>query len=233
MSADPRLTPNAHTITKLSYREAAELAHLGGRVLLPKSIRPVIEAGINLRVLNTFNPSPPGTLILADPNDLTADNPSGILKAVTAIRNQRLVNIEGRGMLGAPGIAGRALNAAAAAGANVLLIAQASSGQSLCFAVPTSALLRVLSELESCFEAELERRDIDRIWATEEVAILTVVGAGLRHSPGVAGKIFNILGEHEINVIAIAQGAPAVSISLVVDALDIQMAMNAVHSLIQ
>lgn len=233
MSADPRLTPDAHTIPKLSYREAAELAHFDGRVLHPKSIRPVIEAGINLRVLNTFNPSHPGTLILADPNGTPGDQTKGFLKAVTAIRNQRLVNIEGRGMLGVPGIAGRAFNAVAAADASVQMIAQASSEQSLCFVVPTNSLLRVLGELEACFEAELERRDIDRIWATEEVAIITVVGSGLRHSPATAGRIFECLGEREITVIAVAQGSPAVSISIVVDALDTQIAMNAIHSLIK
>lgn len=233
MSADPRLTPEAHTIAQLSYREAAELAHFGGRVLLPKNIRPVIEARINLRVRNAHNPSHPGTLILADPNGSPTENTDGIFKAVSAMRNHRLVNIEGRGMLGVSGIAGRAFSAVAAAGASLPLIAQASSEQALCFAVPNNALPRVLGELEATFEAELERRDIDRIWATEEIAILTVVGAGMRHSPGIAGRIFSVLAQHEINVIAVAQGSPAVSISVVVDALDTQIAMNAIHSLIK
>lgn len=233
MSADPRLMPEAHTIEQLSYREVAELAYFGARVLHPKSIRPVIEAGINLRVLNTFNPNHPGTLILADPNGQAGSQPNGKIKAVTVIRNQRLVTVEGRGMLGVPGVAARTFAAVAATGTSVPLITQASSEQSICFAVPGNAVQRVLSELESAFRVELERRDIDRIWATEEVVLITIVGAGMRSTPGIAGRIFSSLGQQEVNVIAIAQGSSEVSISVVVDALDTQLALNAIHSLIQ
>ncbi|HWQ84331.1 MAG TPA: aspartate kinase [Anaerolineales bacterium] len=236
MSADPRLAPEAHTIEQLSYREVAELAYFGARVLHPKSIRPVIEAGINLRVLNTFNPSHPGTLILADPNGgpagMTGVQTSGKIKAVTVIRNQRLVTVEGRGMLGVPGVAARTFAAVAATGTSVPLITQASSEQSICFAVPGNAIQRVLSELEASFKAELARRDIDRIWATEEVVIITIVGAGMRNTPGISGRIFSALGGRDVNVIAIAQGSSEVSISVVVDALDTQAALNAIHSLI-
>jgi len=232
MSADPRLTPEAHTIDHLSYREVAELAYFGARVLHPKSIRPVIEAGINLRVLNTFNPTHPGTLILADPNGQTGDKTSGQIKAVTVIRSQRLVTVEGRGMLGVPGVAARTFSAVAATGTSVPLITQASSEQSICFAVPSNAIQRVLGELDASFEVELARRDIDRIWSTEEVVIITIVGAGMRSTPGIAGRIFTALGQQEVNVIAIAQGSSEVSISVVVDALDMQAALNAIHGLI-
>ncbi len=232
MSADPRLTPEAHSIEQLSYREVAELAYFGARVLHPKSIRPVIEAGINLRVLNTFNPGHPGTLILADPNGQAGKQPNGKIKAVTVIRNQRLVTVEGRGMLGVPGVAARTFTAVAATGTSVPLITQASSEQSICFAVPGNAIQRVLSELETTFQVELARRDIDRIWATEEVVIITIVGAGMRSTPGIAGRIFSSLGQQEVNVIAIAQGSSEVSISVVVAALDTQLALNAIHSLI-
>lgn len=231
MSADPRLTPEAHTIDQLSFREVAELAYFGARVLHPKSIRPVIEAGINLRVLNTFNPTNPGTLILADPN-VPENRPNGKIKAVTVIRSQRLVTVEGRGMLGVPGVAARTFSAVAATGTSVPLITQASSEQSICFAVPSNAIQRVLSELDASFEVELARRDIDRIWSTEEVVIITIVGAGMRSTPGIAGRIFTALGQQEVNVIAIAQGSSEVSISVVVDALDMQAALNAIHGLI-
>ena len=194
-------------------------------------IRPVIEAGINLRVLNTFNPTNPGTLILADPN-VPENRPNGKIKAVTVIRSQRLVTVEGRGMLGVPGVAARTFSAVAATGTSVPLITQASSEQSICFAVPSNAIQRVLSELDASFEVELARRDIDRIWSTEEVVIITIVGAGMRSTPGIAGRIFTALGQQEVNVIAIAQGSSEVSISVVVDALDTQIAMNAIHSLI-
>jgi aspartate kinase len=112
------------------------------------------------------------------------------------------------------------------------LITQASSEQSICFAVPTESTPQVIASLEQTFGSELERRDVDQIWATDEVAIVTVVGAGMRNTPGIAGRIFGTLGEHEVNVIAIAQGSSEVSISLVVDGDDAEQAVAAIHELI-
>jgi bifunctional aspartokinase / homoserine dehydrogenase 1 len=228
MSADPRMIPEAVTIDKLSYREVAELAYFGAKVLQPRTIRPVIEAGIGLRVCNTFNPSHPGTQIVADNNH----DQNGKVKAVTIIRNQRLITIEGRGMLGVPGVAARTFSAVASTGTSVPLITQASSEQSICFAVPTSSTQRVIESLDDEFQRELIRRDIDRVWATEEVAIITVVGSGMRNTPGIAGKIFSVLGDNKVNVIAIAQGSSEVSISLVVDANDSEKALSSLHQLI-
>lgn len=228
MTADPRLVPGATTIPELSYREVAELAYFGAKVLHPKTIRPVIEAGIGLRVCNTFNPSHPGTRIVASAN---AEG-SGRIKAVTAIRKLQLVNVEGRGMLGVPGIAARTFSAVAATGASVPLITQASSEQSICFAVQVESAQGVVSALSSEFSAELARRDIDRIWATGEVVIVTVVGAGMRHTPGVSGRVFSALGAQGVNVIAIAQGSSEVAISMVMDAADAEAAVQALHGLV-
>ncbi len=191
MSADPRIMAEAHTIDQLSYREIAELAYFGARVLHPKTIRPVIEAGIALRVLNTFNPESPGTEIVSE---LLEEN-GGRVKAVTAIPGQRLVTVEGRGMLGVPGVAARTFAAVAHTGTSVPLITQASSEQSICFAVPSASASMVVNELEKDFALELSRRDIDRVWASEEVVIVTAVGSGMRSTPGIAGKIFSALGE--------------------------------------
>lgn len=236
MSADPRIVPEARSIPTLTYREIAELAYYGAKVVHPKTIRPVIEAGITLRVINTFNPQHPGTRLLAEdsqgPDQATRVPSNHIIKAVTAIRAQRLITIEGRGMLGVPGVAARAFSAVAATGTSVPLISQASSEQSICFAVPQEATRQVIDSLEVAFASELERRDIDRIWATGEVVIVTVVGSGMRNTPGVAGQIFNSLGSQGVNVIAIAQGSSEVSISLVVDAVDTDTAVRAVHDLI-
>lgn len=229
MTTDPRLVPQARTIPALSYREVAELAYYGARVLHPKTIRPVIEAGIGLRVANTFNPDHPGTRILAD----SSMPGNGQIKAVSAIRGQSLVTIEGRGMLGVPGVAARAFSAVAATGTSVPLISQASSEQSICFAVPVDAASSVIRALEDVFAAELARRDIDRIHASPETVIVTVVGAGMRHTPGIAGQIFSALGDKDVNVIAIAQGSSEVSISLVVDAADSEAAVRALHGLIK
>ncbi len=228
MTADPRLVPEARTIARLTYREIAELAYYGAKVLHPKTIRPVIEAGIGLKVANTFNPQSSGTRIFA--NGQKQDD--GQIKSVTAITGQSLITIEGRGMLGVPGVAARAFSAVAATGTSVPLITQASSEQSICFAVPIKTVGQVIAELENAFANELTKRDIDRIWATEEVVIITVVGSGMQHTPGVAGKIFSSLGENSVNVIAIAQGSSEVSISLVVDASETKHAVQVLHPLI-
>jgi aspartate kinase len=135
-------------------------------------------------------------------------------------------------MLGVPGVAARTFGAVAATGTSVPLITQASSEQSICFAVPIETAPRVLASLESAFAQELSRGDIDRVWATEEVTIITIVGAGMRNTPGIAGRIFSALGADNVNVIAIAQGSSEVSISLVVDAKDAQEGVRAVHALI-
>ena len=229
MTADPRLVPQARTIPELSYREIAELAYYGAKVVHPKTIRPVIEAGIGLRVCNTFNPEPPGTRIVIE----RQSQGNGAIKAVTAIRGQSLITIEGRGMLGVPGVAARTFSAVAATGTSVPFITQASSEQSICFAVPHLEMRSVLTSLETAFAAELAGGDIDRIWASEEVTIITIVGAGMRNTPGIAGRIFGALGERKVNVIAIAQGSSEVSISLIVDAKDTEAGVRAIHLLIE
>lgn len=233
MTADPRLVPSARTLPEINYSEIAELAYYGAKVLHPKTIRPLVEAGIGLRICNTFNPSHPGTRLIANGHaNGKAWKSEQVVKAVTAIRKQRLVTVEGRGMLGVPGVAARAFGAVAATGTSVPLITQASSEQSICFAIPTESADQVLSSLRKSFAMELMERDIDRIWATEDVSIITVVGIGMRHTPGVAGRIFSRLGDNGLNVLAIAQGSSEVSISLVVDTADTESAVRALHELI-
>jgi len=235
MTTDPRIVKEARTLPEISYGEIAELAYYGAKVLHPKTIRPVVEAGIGLRICNTFNPSHPGTRLRANgkSNGKPANPASGqIVKAVTAIRKQRLVTIEGRGMLGVPGVAARAFGAVASTGTSVPLITQASSEQSICFAVPSETAPSILNALQQTFVHEIEDEDIDRVWSTEDVSIVTVVGAGMRHTVGVAGKVFSQLGNNGVNVLAIAQGSSEVSISLVVDSNDTEHAVKALHDLI-
>ncbi len=227
MTTDPRIEPAAQTIPELTYREIAELAYYGAKVLHPKTIRPVIETGVGLRICNTFNPNHPGTRLVAD-----RAAGKGLVKAVTAIRGQVLVTIEGRGMLGVPGVAARTFAAVASTGTSVPLITQASSEQSICFAIPSSAGPQVLAALEKDFARELETRDIDSVWASPEVVIITVVGIGMKHTPGIAGKIFSALGQDQINIIAIAQGSSEVSISLVVETAQGDDAVRTLHRLI-
>lgn len=232
MTADPRLVPEAQTLPQISYSEIAELAYFGAKVLHPKTIRPVVEAGIGLRICNTFNPAHPGTRLI--PNG-KAEKPlpgDKVIKAVTAIRQQKLMTIEGRGMLGVPGVAARAFAAVASTGTSVPLITQASSEQSICFSIPSESAPAVLNALEKTFTAELNKRDIDRVWATEDVSIITVVGHGTRHTPGIAGQIFTQLGKANINVLAIAHGSSDVSISMVVNSEETEKAVRSLHELI-
>lgn len=231
MTTDPRIVPQAITLPEISYNEIAELAYYGAKVLHPKTIRPVLDAGIGLRICNTFNPSHPGTRLIASPKSNGKVN-GKVIKAVTAIRKQRLITIEGRGMLGVPGVAARAFGAVASTGTSVPLITQASSEQSICFAVPAELADSVLSALQKTFVREIEDEDIDRVWSTEDVSIVTVVGAGMRHTPGISGKVFSKLGNDGVNVLAIAQGSSEVSISLVVDATDTENAVRTLHELI-
>jgi len=227
MTADPRKVADARTVPTLTYREVAELAYYGARVLHPKTIRPCVESAIPLRIKNTFNPQHPGTVIVRDNGE-----GNGGMKAVTAIESLSLLTVEGKGMMGVPGIAARAFSAVARQGANVLLISQASSEQSICFSVPAGDTKAVIAGLEKEFAEELRRRDIDQVWALQPVSIVTVVGAGMRGTPGIAGRIFSALGDDGINIIAIAQGSSECSISLVVDAADTVGAVQNVHGLL-
>ena len=151
------------------------------------------------------------------------------VKAVTAIRGLSMDTVEGRGMMGVPGIAARTFAAVASQGASVLMISQASSEQSICFIIPTDAVLPVIGAVEGELALELARRDVDRIWSLDNVVVVTAVGAGMRGTPGVAARIFGALGQEHINVIAIAQGSSECSISLVIDAESAADAVRQVH----
>ena len=131
MTADPRIVENAQSMEELSYEEVAELAYYGAKVLHPKTVTPAVESSIPLRVLNTFNPSHPGTRIVEKTRQLHHG-----VKAITAVRALRLITVAGRGMIGVPGIAARTFDAVARQRANVLMISQGSSEQSICFVVP-------------------------------------------------------------------------------------------------
>jgi len=156
MTADPRQVPDARIIPELSYAEMSELAYFGAKVLHSRAIRPVIEHEIPLRIRNTFNASHPGTLVLRH-----CPTRGRLVRAVTAIRGMSMITIEGRGMIGVPGVAARTFGAVAAANANVLMISQASSEQSICFVIPQNSSAAVVRSLEEGLANELARRDVD------------------------------------------------------------------------
>ncbi len=225
LTTDPRIVPDARVIPVLSYSEVAELAYFGAKILHPKTISPVVERGIPLWVKNTFNPICPGTRIVREP-----ESTPGTVKAVSAIKGLSMVNVEGRGMMGVPGIAARTFSAVASQGASVLMISQASSEQSICFVIPTDTAAGVIAAIEEEMALELSRRDIDRVWAMDDVVIVTAIGAGMRGTPGVAARLFGALAQKQINVIAIAQGSSECSISLVVAADQATEAVRQLHS---
>jgi aspartate kinase len=211
----------------LSYEEVAELAYYGAKVLHPKTVTPAIEKKIPVRVLNTFEPSHPGTLIV----EKSQADARGTVKAITAIRAMNLVTISGRGMMGVPGIAARTFGAVARTGANVLMISQSSSEQSICFVVPEASAEGVLATLREEFRRELEHRYIDNIHGMSHINIVAVVGSGMRGTPGLAARVFTAVSKAGINVIAIAQGSSEANISLVVIDADVTPALRAIHDI--
>ncbi len=225
MTADPRVVPEAQTLPEISYGEAAELAYYGAKVIHPKTILPAVERGIPIRILNTFNPDHEGTRIVHEAR------PNGrIVKAITSIKNLSLVTVEGRGMLGVPGVAAKVFSAVAREGINVLMISQSSSEQSICFMVETRSAERAVNALTKEFELELARRNIDRIHADDGLVIVSVVGAGMKTTPGIAAKVFGALGRNEINVLSIAQGSSEHNLSLVVTEADATEAVKSIHA---
>ncbi len=223
LTADPRIVPGAHSIRQLSYKEAAELAYFGAKVLHPKTVRPAVEKGIPIRMLNTFNPTHAGTWITSETTD------SMLVKAVTHIPALTLVTVEGRGMLGVPGVAARVFGTVAQIGTSVLMISQGSSEQSICFVVAQDESDAVRDALEETFRAEIMQGNIDRVWGEEQVAIIAVVGGAMRGTPGIAGRLFTALGDAQINVLSIAQGSSEYNVSFVVEHAEAHRAVRAIH----
>lgn len=226
MTTDPRIDKRARVLPSISYTEVGELAFYGAKVLHPKTVQPILRRGIPVRVRNTFNPSHPGTLI-----EETSAPSHTVIKAVTSVRHVSLLTVGGRGMIGVPGIAGRTFLATAAAGASILMISQASSEQSFCFVITNDRVEAAEQAIRVELAKEIEREDVEMVEVLREVAVVTVVGAGMRGTPGVAGRVFTTLGENEVNVVAIAQGASECSISFVIDEENLTKAVIALHDL--
>lgn len=225
MSADPRVVPQAQTIDTLSYTEATEFSYFGAKVIHPKTILPAVEREIPLRILNSFNPTHPGTRIVPHPP------PNGrVVKGITAIREVSEVTVEGRGMIGIPGIAARVFTAVADEGVNVLMISQSSSEQSICFIVPVEAARRTIQALNDAFEYDILRHNVERVWSVDDVAIIAVVGERMKGTVGIAARLFGALSAEGINILTIAQGSSEHNISLVVSGDDVDRAVRAVHA---
>ena len=223
-SADPRIVPDAKPLPAISYAEAAELSYFGAKVIHPRTVLPAIEAGIPVRILNTFAPAEPGTTITAStPKDDT------VVKATTSLAGLGLVTVQGAGMSGVPGFAARVFDTTAAEQVSVLMISQASSENSICLVVPNDSVKRLETALRKMFSRELARHDVEKVDVEAPVAIVSAVGEGMRGTPGVAARLFGAIARAKVNVIAIAQGSSELNISLVVHEKDRETAVRAVH----
>jgi aspartokinase/homoserine dehydrogenase 1 len=224
LSADPRRAPGATVIDSMSYEEAMELAYFGAKVLHPQTMAPAVEKGIPIWIRNTFAPERNGTLICARPASGHA------VKGITTIEHVALVNVEGAGMIGVPGTAQRLFSALREHHISVVLISQASSEHSICFAIPRSEAGQTERIVRQAFESELRHGQIQEVSVAGDCSILAVVGDGMAGTPGAAAKVFGALSKAAVNVRAIAQGASERNISVVIEQKDATRALRAVHS---
>ena len=224
-SANPEKVKTAFPIPSLSYKEALELAYFGAKVLHPRTIAPVLEKNIPIYIKNTFKPNEKGTYISNNPEEHKY-----LIKGVTCIDDVSLFNIEGAGMIGVSGIAARIFNIIQRENISVILISQASSEYSICFAVPLLNSLNVLKILNNNLEIELSRKQIEKISVDNECAILAVVGDEMVGTLGVASKLCSTLSKVNINITAIAQGSSERNISIVIHKKDANRALKAVHA---
>lgn len=223
-SADPSLVPEAFPLPEASFEEAMELSFFGAKVLHPKTIPPVRERGIPVRVCSSFDPLHPGTVIREE----VPPPPSGV-RGLSFLRDLSVVNLTGPGMPGVPGIAGRVFGALARRGISVVLITQSSSELSICFAVRRADGPGAVAAIQEAFPAELSAGFIDPVALRMNLAVLSIVGDGMRTRAGIAGTFFDALAEVGCNVVAIAQGASERIISAVVEERDGARAMAHIH----
>ncbi len=224
MTADPRKVKNAFTIPNISYAEAMELSHFGAKVIYPPSLTPAFQKQIPIKILNTFEATHPGTLI-SNHAAIKAYSITGI----SSIDDISLVNLQGNGMIGVAGVSAKLFSILAANSISVILISQASSEHSICFAINPADAEKVTQLLEEGFATEIANKDIDQIAVQHHLSILAVVGEGMKASSGTSGKLFSVLGQNGINVIATAQGSSELNISVVINKKDISKALNAIH----
>jgi aspartokinase/homoserine dehydrogenase 1 len=224
LTCDPRIVPTAIPIPKLTYEEAMELSHFGAKVIYPPTIQPVYKKQIPIRIRNTFNPDFIGTLINSDKCEHAHK-----ITGISSVANVSLVRLQGTGMQGITGTAGRVFTALSAVKINVILITQASSEHSICFAVDPNHAKASIDALSVEFENELNKRKLDPIVVQNNCSIISIVGENMRNLPGISATFFQALGKNGVNVIAIAQGSSELNISAVIDTLDRNKALNAVH----
>ena len=223
LSADPRAVPSAFVLPSLSYEEAMEMSYFGASVLHSATIAPAVARSIPIVIKNTFNPTSSGTTISSHVN-----NWIGVAKGISSIDNITLLTLRGLSMVGVPGIARRLFGALADAKVSVILISQASSEHTICFAVSSGDTPRARKAILHEFRYDLQNK-LTALDEKPSQSIMAVVGEGMRGTPGVSGKVFQTLGQSGVNISAIAQGASERNISFVVDSSNKKSALNVLH----
>ncbi len=224
LTADPRQVSTATTIPEISYREAAELAYFGAKVLHPKTLRPLMQSDIPIWIRNTFSPKNAGTKITSS----ASPSERGV-KALTAMTDVSLITVGGPGIVGMRDVLGRTFSTTAAVRADVFLISQSSSQNDICFVVPSSIAKHTVEALRAEFAQDLLHQEVEHITLDQEIAIIAVVGEKMRGIPGIAGRVFSALGRENVNIIAIAQGSSECNISFMVGLQDVQKALRIAH----
>ncbi len=224
MTADPKVIRSAYTIDELSYVEAMELCNFGAKVIYPPTIYPVCIKNIPIRVKNTFNPEGRGTIIKGK-----VENDSKAIRGISSIKGTTLITVSGLSMVGVIGVNRRIFTALADHGISVFLVSQASSENSTSIGVRDEDADKAVSVLNKEFEAEIEDGAMFPMHAESELATIAIVGENMKHTPGIAGKLFGTLGRSGISVIACAQGASETNISFVINARYLRKSLNVIH----
>ena len=224
MTADPRVISSAYTINELSYVEATELCNFGAKVVYPPTIYPVCHKNIPILIKNTFNPQGAGTIISSE----TKDGQKAI-KGISSINDTSLITVQGLGMVGVIGINYRIFRALAQNGISVFLVSQASSENSTSIGVRNEDAALACEVLNAEFAKEIEMGELGKVAAEMNLATVAIVGENMKHTPGIAGKLFGTLGRNGINVIACAQGASETNISFVVARESLRKTLNVIH----
>ena len=224
MTADPRVIHTAYTINELSYVEAMELCNFGAKVIYPPTIYPVCVKNIPIKVKNTFNPNFPGTLIKEK-----IESDSKPIKGISSISGTTLITVTGLSMVGVIGVNRRIFTALANNGISVFMVSQASSENSTSIGVKASDAAAAVEVLNNEFAKEIKTGAMFPMHAESGLATIAIVGENMKHTPGIAGKLFGTLGRSGISVIACAQGASETNISFVVDGNNLRKSLNVLH----
>ena len=224
-SANPKIVKNSKAIESLSYKEAMELSFFGAKVIYFPTLQPLIEKSIPAYIKNTFDKDAVGTCI----SNKGENNEESTIKGISHIEKISLINFEGSGMVGVPGFSKRFFGALSERGINVIMITQASSEFSICVAVKESDANNAKISIDKEFEYEISQRKINECQIENSLSNIAIVGDKMKSKKGVSGKLFSTLGNNNINIRAIAQGASERNISIIIDEKDNTKALNSLH----